>query len=123
MVALLDAPAGWSVRNLGSAFQVHSTLRCRPEVVIVFVSSVSALRRQAGRLVKAVPPAGALWVAWPRRAGGHSSDVTEQSLRDELLPTGLVDNKVAALDQDWSSLRFVWRKGLREALARSRVKT
>ncbi|HWC39982.1 MAG TPA: hypothetical protein VG476_15700, partial [Acidimicrobiales bacterium] len=123
VVALLDAPAGWSVRNIGSDVQVHSDLRCGPDMVIAFIRSVWALRRQAGRLVKAVPPAGALWVAWPRRAGGHVSDVTEQSLRDELLPTGLVDNKVAALDQDWSGLRFVWRKGLREGLARSRAKT
>ena len=44
-------------------------------------------------------------------------------LREDHLADRLVDNKVAALDQDWSSLRFVWRKGLREALARSRVKT
>ncbi len=49
------------------------------------------------------------------------SDVTEQSLRDELLPTGLVDTKVAALDDDWSGLRFVWRKELRASIAQQRA--
>lgn len=47
---------------------------------------------------------------WPRKAGGHLSDVTEQSLRGELLPMGVVDVKVAALDEDWSGLRFMWRR-------------
>jgi hypothetical protein len=39
--------------------------------------------------------------------------VTDQLLRDVALPSGLVDNKVAALDDDWSGLRFVWRVELR----------
>jgi len=41
---------------------------------------------------------------------------TEQSVRDEFLPTGLVDNKVAALDDAWSGLRFVWRRELRASI-------
>jgi hypothetical protein len=53
----------------------------------------------------------ALWVAWPRRAGGHTSDVSENDLRDLFLPTGLVDVKVAALDADRSGLKFVWCRG------------
>jgi hypothetical protein len=60
--------------------------------------------------VESVPPSGALWVAWPRKAGGHVSDVDENLLREVLLPTGVVDVKVAALDVDWSGLKFVWRK-------------
>ena len=42
--------------------------------------------------------------------GGHDSDVTENLLREEILHTGLVDVKVAALDNDWSGLKFMWRK-------------
>ncbi len=55
--------------------------------------------------------AAALWIAWPRRAAGHESDVTEDLLREVLLPLGLVD--VAAIDHDWSGLKFVPRKELR----------
>ena len=47
---------------------------------------------------------------WPRKAAGHVSDITENLLRELVLPTGLVDVKVAALDEDWSGLKFVWRK-------------
>ncbi|MEJ0014705.1 MAG: hypothetical protein WDN07_04015 [Actinomycetota bacterium] len=47
--------------------------------------------------------------AWPRRAGSHRSDITDNLVRDVALPLGIVDVKVAAIDDDWSGLRFVWR--------------
>ena len=53
--------------------------------------------------------------AWPRRAAGHESDIRDQDIRDLALPLGLGDVKVAALDQDWSGLRLVWRKERRAA--------
>jgi hypothetical protein len=60
-----------------------------------------------------LPKSAMWWVAWPRKAAGHVSDINENLLRELLLPTGLVDVKVAALDEDWSGLKFVWRKELR----------
>jgi hypothetical protein len=60
-------------------------------------------------LVKRIYPAGALWVAWPRRAGGHHSDITDNVIREQVLPLGVVDVKVAAIDDDWSGIRLVWR--------------
>jgi hypothetical protein len=54
-------------------------------------------------------------VAWPRRAAGHESDIREQDIRTAALPLGLVGVKVAALDEDWSGLRLVWRKERRQA--------
>jgi hypothetical protein len=68
-------------------------------------------------LVRALHPDGGLWIAWPCRAAGHSSDIAENDLRAILLPTGLVDTKVAALDDDWSGLRFVSRKELRPSVS------
>lgn len=55
-------------------------------------------------------PAGSLWIAWPRKAAGHVSDVTENAIRDGALELGLVDVKVAAIDTDWSGLKLMWRK-------------
>jgi hypothetical protein len=55
-------------------------------------------------------PAGACWVAWPRKAAGHVSDVDENAIRDAALELGMVDVKVAAIDEDWSGLKIVWRK-------------
>ena len=54
-------------------------------------------------------PSGALWAAWPRRAGGHESDITDSVIRDWALELGVVDVKVAAIDADWSGMRLVWR--------------
>jgi len=47
--------------------------------------------------------------ARPRRAGGHTSDITDNVVREHALAIGLVDVKVAAIDPDWSGLRLVWR--------------
>lgn len=117
VLALLDAPDGWSVPDLAADVAVRRDLRKAPDVVVAFVRSRRELQQQTRRVVPVLAADAALWVAWPRKAGGHTSDVTEQSLRDELLPSGLVDNKVAALDDDWSGLRFVWRKERRAGLA------
>ncbi len=65
-------------------------------------------------------PAAVGWIAWPRKAAGHDSDISENGLRELVLPTGLVDIKVAALDEDWSGLKFVWRKELRARLRSER---
>jgi hypothetical protein len=54
-----------------------------------------------------------LWVAWPKRASGVPTDLTENVLREVLLPSGMVDTKVCAIDQTWSGLCFVRRKELR----------
>jgi hypothetical protein len=58
-------------------------------------------------------PAAGLWIAWPKRASGVATDVTEAVVREVALPTGLVDNKVCAVDETWSGLRLVIRLALR----------
>lgn len=78
------------------------------DMIIAFFAAAADLH--LGRLARRIYPAGALWVAWPRRASGHRSDITEDLIRRRALPIGLVDVKVAAIDEDWSGLRLVWRK-------------
>lgn len=53
---------------------------------------------------------GILWVSWPKKTSGVKTNITDQDLRDILLPLNLVDIKVAAIDEIWSGLKFVWRK-------------
>ncbi len=82
------------------------------DVLLAFVSRPSdlyPLEAWAARIL----PSGALWVAWPRKAAGHVSDVSENLIREQALPLGIVDVKVAAIDEDWSGLKLVWRKELR----------
>lgn len=105
-VGLDGAPPGW---QLTDAPPVTAARTGPVDVLIWFVRSAAELAGLARRGER-IFPAGALWIAWPRRAGGHDSDVTENALRAAVLPLGLVDVKVAALDADWSALKIVWRK-------------
>jgi hypothetical protein len=114
LVVLNGAPAGWTVPDLPEKVSVLATAE-RADVVVAFFGNASDLRSQVSALGEVVKPAGSLWLAWPRRAGGHSSDITDNVVRAAVLPLGLVDVKVAALDYDWSALKIVWRKELRTA--------
>ena len=80
------------------------------DVIIAFFGTRATIADEIGALARRVYPAGALWVAWPRRAAGHRSDITDEVIREHALPIGLVDVKVAAIDRDWSGLRLVWRR-------------
>jgi hypothetical protein len=79
------------------------------DLIIAFFGTRAAIAGELGGLARRIYPAGALWVAWPRRAAGHRSDITDTAIREDALPIGLVDVKVAAIDEDWSGLRLVWR--------------
>jgi len=80
------------------------------DVIVAFFIERSDLERRLPALERSIFPAGGLWVAWPKRASGVATDLTEDVLREVALPRGLVDNKVCAIDETWSGLRLVWRK-------------
>jgi hypothetical protein len=61
-------------------------------------------------------PDAMLWISWPKKASKRPTDITEDALREVILPLGLVDVKVCAVDEVWSGLKFMWRKELRSAL-------
>jgi hypothetical protein len=79
------------------------------DVALVFVRSGAELGG-LGAWGEWIFPAGSLWIAWPRKAAGHVSDVTENAIRDGALELGMVDVKVAAIDTNWSGLKLMWRK-------------
>ncbi len=83
------------------------------DVVLAFVRAAGEVQPTLRRLERSVFPAGALWIAWPRRAAGHASDVTDSVVRAAALERSLVDTKVAAIDHDWSGLKLVWRRSHR----------
>jgi hypothetical protein len=79
------------------------------DLIVAFFTAASELPDRLPDLSRRIFPAGMLWVAWPRRAGGHTSDITDNTVREHALPLGLVDTKIAAIDADWSGQRLVWR--------------
>ena len=111
-LALKDAPEGWAVPDLPDGVTAGPPEGA--DVVVAFHRSAAELAAGIEALGQAIFPDNALWIAWPRKAGGHTSDITENGIRDVVLPLGLVDTKVAALDDDWSGLKVVWRRERRE---------
>ena len=107
-MALDSAPAGWVLQDPPSGL-----LAAGPDgpadLIIAFFGTGEEMPARLPGLARRVYPAGALWVAWPRRAAGHDSDITDNTIRELALAIGLVDVKVAAIDEDWSGLRLVWR--------------
>ena len=115
-LALLGAPLDFAIPDLPESVRVRRSARGPLDVIIAFFGDRAALERRLPALVRALRSDGSLWLVWPRKAAGHVSDVSENLLRELVLPLGLVDVKVAALDEDWSALRFVWRREMRERL-------
>lgn len=77
---------------------------------LYFVSTKSELHTIAETFQHLHAPSQILWMSWPKKSSGTKSEITEQDLRDALLPIGLVDTKVAALSGIYSSLKFIWRQ-------------
>ena len=80
------------------------------EIFIVFAHWRSEMEQRFRTAMTHIPSDGAVWVAWPKKSSGVETDMTEDTMRELFLPTGLVDNKVCAIDETWSGLRFVLRK-------------
>jgi hypothetical protein len=108
-VALLHRPPDWELAEVPGAEMV-SRRDPGADVTVVFSRTYADLVSEAPDLVADLTDTAMLWVAWPRRAAGHTSDITENALRDLFLPLGLVDVKVAALGEDWSGLKLVRRR-------------
>jgi hypothetical protein len=107
-VHLHNPPPGWALTRPPAGL-AEPDPDGQADLIIAFFTSADEIAAQIGELARRIYPAGALWVAWPRRAAGHRSDITENLIREHVLPIGLVDVKVAAIDEDWSGLRVVWR--------------
>jgi hypothetical protein len=115
-VGLIGAPEGFdsTLGDLPDGVAVRRRLGREPfDVIVAFFSRRSTLERRLPGLSAALDPAGGLWIAWPKRASGVTTDVTEDAVRDLGLAAGLVDNKVCAIDEIWSGLRLVIRRELR----------
>jgi hypothetical protein len=118
-VGLAGVPPGWALTDPPDGLDEPGPAG-EADVILAFFTEADEISRQIGDLGRRIYPAGALWIAWPRRTAGHRSDITDNVIREIVLPLGLVDVKVAAIDEDWSGLRMVWRTENRRLRTRSR---
>jgi hypothetical protein len=111
-IVFLSAPARLPIELAALSSSVKRVLprgglRC--DIILLFVDRLADLPGRFAAAARALAPDGGLWVAWPKRASGVATDVTEDRVREVALAAGLVDNKVCAIDEVWSGLRCVYR--------------
>jgi hypothetical protein len=108
---LLDgAPAAFDLGETASGVTVHRRAGSRPyDVILCFCPTAARLAERWPSLHRRTTPAGALWIAWPKRSSGVPTDLDENVVRDHALTHGRVDVKVAAIDDTWSGLKNVIR--------------
>jgi hypothetical protein len=108
-LALLGAPDGFGL-ELPEDVSVRRRAGGKADVILTFHTARAELEQRLPALRAMMEPAAGLWIAWPKRASKVPTDITEDVLREIALPTGLVDNKVCAVDEIWSGLRLVIRR-------------
>lgn len=119
----LGIEPGMTVALFNSPPHIESLLAGHPEgvrfvsrhpegarMVICFATEADHLTDLFAAAIGIIPAHGAIWAAWPKKSSKVPTDITEDRLREMFLPTGLVDVKVAAIDDTWSGLKFMVRK-------------
>lgn len=109
-VGVFSMPASFrdSLGDLPDGAHIHTDV-VPSDIFIVFGEWADDIEGQFHAAMAQIEPDGAIWVAWPKKSSGVATDLTENAMRNMFLPTGMVDNKVCAIDETWSGLRFVVR--------------
>ena len=121
-LALIGAPPGFTdlLDGLPDDVRILKKLEGAPDLAIWFVRS---RRELDGRMPEISGAMGqGLWVAWPKKASGVVTDVTEDFVRAAGLANGIVDYKVCAIDVTWSGLKFARRRGATGSARSSRTR-
>jgi Protein of unknown function (DUF3052) len=110
-LALVGAPddLGATLGELPDGVVVRRRAQGPCDVIVAFFTRGAELERRMPALKRALDPAGGLWIVWPKRSSGVQTDLGDGPVREAGLAAGLVDNKVCAIDETWSGLRFVYR--------------
>lgn len=111
-IAFVNAPPSLSkaLEPLPAGAAIMRQARAPLDVVLIFVKSERELLTQFSYYAERLAPAGRLWVAWPKKSSGVATNLVFENVQRVGLATGLVDNKVCAIDEIWSGLQFVIRK-------------
>lgn len=110
-VALVGAPDGFrdKLEELPNGVSFVTSVQGQLDFVLFFAKTRSEMTRNFASLAAKLKPAGMLWIAWPKRASGVATDLSEGVVREIGLDAGLVDVKVCAVNEIWSALKFVIR--------------
>lgn len=111
-VGLVNPPQGFQkeIRPLPNSVKITTAHLSKPlDLILLFVESQRTLRREFPKAALKIVAHGMLWIAWPKKASGVATDLSENIIRQIGLDAGLVDVKVCAVNEIWSALKFVYR--------------
>ena len=116
-LVLVNAPAGIEelLTPLPAASTLSAKLAASNKLVLLFCKDTAALEKALPPVSKKLHADGSLWISWPKKTSALFVDLTEDGIRAVVLPTGLVDVKVCAVNDDWSGLKLMVRKEQRES--------
>ena len=108
---LVNPPPGFEaeIGPFPAGTQLVSQSRASLDVILLFVKSSRDLEAQFKRLGTKLTPSGGFWIAWPKKSSGVATDLSFDAVQRVGLAAGLVDNKICAINEIWSGLRFVIR--------------
>ncbi len=109
-ITFLNAPDGFrqSLSELPANVKIIGVQKPL-DLIVYFPKSQEDLENKFAKLADKLSPAGMLWIAWPKKAAKVETDLTFESVQQTCLALGLVDNKVCAIDEVYTGLRFVYR--------------
>ena len=110
-VGTLGAPPEFAeqLEPLPDGAALIASPRAECSVLVVFATTGAELESRFASAKSLLPPDGGIWVVWPKQASGVDTELDFDEVQRHGLDAGLVDNKVAAIDDVWSGLRFVVR--------------
>lgn len=114
-LAAIGAPSEYLdwLGPLPDGIRITTKAGTTPAAVHLFTTKRADLSKQLRTLRTHLAPAGFVWVSWPKKSSGLSTDITEDTIREVALPLGFVDIKVCAVSDVWSGPKLVIRKSAR----------
>ena len=117
-IALVNAPKDFR-KQLGvlpANVQIVTRLVRPLDVIVLFAAAEKTLSKDFQSLAKKLSTNGMIWIAWPKKSSGVTTDLSFERVQWIGLQSGLVDVKICAVDDTWSGLKFVYRLKDRAAL-------
>jgi ABC-type Na+ transport system ATPase subunit NatA len=117
VVVTLSAPANYRklLGKLPDHVNFSDRVTANSMFVHLFTTKPGELEKKLSILRKKIADAGTVWVSWPKKSSGVSTDITEDVIRAVALPIGFVDVKVCAVDETWSGLKLMIRRENRQS--------
>ena len=111
-IATIDAPAGYRklLAPLPKGVAFTTEIAADAPFVHLFATKRQTLEKELKRLRRLLADTGVLWVSWPKKSSGVTTDITEDVIREVCLPLGFVDVKVCAVNETWSGLKLMIRR-------------